>query len=76
LYNFSMISYKKVRDLIEDSDIQHKDIQIEAGLSRDTLAKLEKDEYISMDSLERLARYLSERTNKRLQPSDLFEFKY
>jgi DNA-binding Xre family transcriptional regulator len=64
-----------MRDLIEVLDILHKDIQIDTGLSRDTLAKLEKDEYISMESLERLAKYLSKLTGKRLQPSDLFEFK-
>lgn len=71
-----MISYRKVRDLIEDSDIQHKDIQVATGLSRDTLAKLGNDEYISMESLERLAKYLSKVTGKKLQPNDLFEFKY
>jgi DNA-binding Xre family transcriptional regulator len=71
-----MISYRKVRDLIEDSDIQHKDIQIATGLSRDTLAKLEKDEPVSMESLERLASYLSKVTKRKLQPSDLFEFIY
>jgi DNA-binding Xre family transcriptional regulator len=70
-----MISYKKLRDLIEDSDIRHKDIQIATGLSRDTLAKLEKDEPISMDSLDRLAKYLGKVTKRSLQPSDLFEFK-
>jgi DNA-binding Xre family transcriptional regulator len=70
-----MISYRKVCDLIEDLDIQHKEIQIATGLSRDTLAKLEKDEPISMDSLERLATYLSKMVGKKLQPSDLFEFK-
>jgi DNA-binding Xre family transcriptional regulator len=70
-----MISYKKLRDLIDELDLQHKDIQIETGLTRNTLAKLEKDASISMDSLEKLAKYLSKVAGKKLQPSDLFEFK-
>jgi DNA-binding Xre family transcriptional regulator len=74
LYNHFMISYRKVRDLIEDNDITHKDIRVATGLGKDTLAKLGNDEYISMDSLERLARYLSAITGRKLQPSDLFEF--
>jgi len=61
---------------MDELDLLHKNISIDTGLSADTLAKLEKNEYMSMESLERLARYLSKLTGKKLQPSDLFQFKY
>jgi len=70
------ISYKKARDIIEDNDLLYKAIRIEVGFSRETCAKLQKDEHMNLYSLERLAKYLSRTTGKKLQPSDLFEFIY
>ena len=70
------ISYKKARDIIEDNDILYKIIRIDVGFSRETCARIQNDRHMSTHSLERLAKYLSKVTSKKLQPSDLFEFIY
>lgn len=70
------ISYNRARTIIAEERLRHQDIRKDTGLSNDVLAKLEKDEYMNMESLERLAKYLSVKRKKRLQPSDLYEFKY
>jgi DNA-binding Xre family transcriptional regulator len=70
------ISYKKTLNIIDELELMHKNISEATGLSGDTLAKLKKDESMTIESLEVLAKYLSRITHKRLQPGDLFEFIY
>jgi len=69
------ISYAKMRNVISEARIRHQDIHDNAHVSNDVLAKLEKDEYMNLESFERIAKYLSKATKKRLQFSDLIDFK-
>lgn len=52
------ISYRKLREILVDRQIQKRILHIEANLSNDVIAKIDKDEYMSLESLERIARYL------------------
>jgi putative transcriptional regulator len=63
------ISYKKLRDLLFDKKIQHKELQTMTGLSNQVMSKINKDEYMSMDAIEKIARSLD------VQPGDLFTLK-
>jgi putative transcriptional regulator len=63
------ISYKKLRDLLFNRRIQHKELQAMSGLSNQVMSKINKDEYMSMDALEKIARCLN------VQPGDLFSLK-
>jgi putative transcriptional regulator len=52
------ISYKRLRDILYDNDIKMKVLEKDTGISHTTLSKINKDEYISLESLETIARYL------------------
>jgi DNA-binding Xre family transcriptional regulator len=52
------ISYRKLRDILDIRDIQLKELHYAVPISNDAIAKIKKDEYISMNNLEKLARYL------------------
>jgi DNA-binding Xre family transcriptional regulator len=52
------ISYKKLQDILIIRSIQMKELHYNAHISNDAIAKISKDEYISMKNLERIARYL------------------
>lgn len=45
------ISYKKLWKLLIDRDMKKKDLQVSAGISWATVAKLSKGEAVSMDVL-------------------------
>jgi len=63
------ISYRKLRELLIEKDIPRKRLKIMARVSNEVMSKIDKDEYMSMETLERLARSLN------VQPGDLFELK-
>ncbi|MDP4120982.1 MAG: helix-turn-helix transcriptional regulator [Bacillota bacterium] len=52
------ITYKKLRNILDLADMQLKELHHGAGISNDAIAKINKDEYISMKNLEKIARYL------------------
>lgn len=45
------VSYKKLWKLLIDRDMKKKDLQAAAGISPSSIAKLSKNEYVSMDVL-------------------------
>lgn len=48
------VSYVKLWKLLLDKSLKRVDLKDLAGISSSTLAKLGKNEYVSMDSLERI----------------------
>lgn len=46
-----VVSYKKLWKLLIDRDMRKKDLQVAAGLSPSSMAKLSKNENVSMDVL-------------------------
>ena len=46
-----VVSYKKLWKLLIDRDMKKKDLQVTAGLSPSSMAKLSKNENVSMDVL-------------------------
>jgi len=46
-----VVSYKKLWKLLIDRDMKKKDLQVAAGLSPSSVAKLSKNETVSMDVL-------------------------
>lgn len=53
------ISYKKLRDTIEDRDITLTQIRKATGLSKGTMSRIGKDEPMSILSLAIIAKYLN-----------------
>lgn len=53
------VSYIRLWKLLLDRRMKKTDLKIIAGLSNNTVAKLSKDEYISMESLERICNGLN-----------------
>lgn len=45
------VSYKKLWKLLIDRDMKKRDLQEMAGVSSSSIAKLSKNEYVSMDVL-------------------------
>ena len=45
------VSYKKLWKLLIDKDMKKRDLQETAGISSSSIAKLSKNEYVSMDVL-------------------------
>lgn len=52
------ISYNKLFKLLIDKDLKKTDLVKGAGISAGTLAKLSKNEYISMESLIKICSFL------------------
>ena len=52
------ISYNKLFKLLIDRSLKKTEFAKEAGISGNTLAKLSKNDTISMDSIVRICRYL------------------
>lgn len=63
-----MISYKPLLKLLVDRDLKKRDLISMADLSKATLAKISKDEHVSMDVIERLCFTLE------CQPGDIIEY--
>ena len=53
------VSYKKLWKLLIDKDLKRIDLKTLAGISTTTLAKLGKDEYVSMDALVKICTVLN-----------------
>ncbi len=63
-----MISYKPFRKLLIDRNIQKKTITEMTGISAATLAKMNTNEYISLEVIDKLCKALN------CQPGDLIEY--
>ncbi len=63
-----MISYKPFLKLLIDRDIKKQDIMKKASISSATMAKLGKDEPVSLDIIDRLCGALN------CQPGDLLQY--
>ena len=53
------VTYTKLWKLLLDKKVKRTDLKDIAGISSSTLAKLGKDEYVSMESLDRICRALN-----------------
>jgi putative transcriptional regulator len=69
------ISYLKLRELLIEKKIKKQTLHNEAGLSNLTLAKINKDEYMDMESLEKIVRYIRKVTNENVDIGDIVEIK-
>ena len=52
------VSYRKLWIKIAEKEMKRTDLKDVVGISPNTLAKLGKNEYISLEILERIARYM------------------
>lgn len=52
------ISYRKLWMKIAEKEMKRTDLKDVVGISSNTLAKLGKNEYVSLEILERIARYM------------------
>lgn len=52
------VSYAKLRELLIKRGIQRKELKAATGIGVESLAKINKDEYISLANLEKIAKYL------------------
>ncbi len=62
-----MISYKPFLKLLIDKDVKKLDIVKSTGISWATLAKMNTNEYVSLEVIDKLCGYL------KCQPGDLIE---
>jgi len=53
------ISYAKLRELLIARKISRKELKANTNLSNGVLARIDKDEYMSLEALERIARSLN-----------------
>ncbi len=63
-----MISYKPLQKLLIDKDIKKTDLIKLANISSATTAKLSTNEYVSLEIIDRLCKFL------KCQPGDLLEY--
>lgn len=63
-----MISYKPFQKLLIDRNMKKTDIMKALGISSATLAKLNKNEYVSVELIDKLCTIL------QCQPGDLMEY--
>ena len=52
------VSYRKLWMKIAEKEMKRTDLKDEVGISSNTLAKLGKNEYISLEVLERICRFM------------------
>ena len=52
------VSYKKLFKLLIDKDLKKTEFAKQAGISPNTLAKLSKNEFVSMEIMVRICRFL------------------
>lgn len=64
------VSYKKLFKLMIDKDMKRKDLQQITGISASSIAKLSRDEYVSMDVLVTICSVF------KAQMSDIVEIVY
>lgn len=63
-----MISYRPFRVLLADRNIRKKEVVEKTGISWSTMAKLNKNEFVSLEVIDKLCAALN------AQPGDLLEY--
>ena len=63
------VEYIRLWKLLLDKGMKKTDLKTEAGISSNVLAKLDKNEYVSMETMEKLC------TSLRCYIEDIMEFK-
>lgn len=63
------VEYIRLWKLLLDKWMKKTDLKTEAGISSNVLAKLDKNEYVSMETMEKLC------TSLRCNIEDIMEFK-
>lgn len=63
-----MISYKPFQKLLIDKEIKKRDLMKRVGISSSTMAKLNTNEYVSLEVIDKLCTALD------CQPGDLLEY--
>lgn len=63
-----MISYNPLWKLLIDRKLKKTELRKAIGISMSTLAKMGKNEYVSMDVINRICEYL------KVQPGDIIEY--
>lgn len=64
------VTYKKLFKLMIDNNMKKKDLQEKTGISASSIAKLSRDEYVSMDILVKICAVFG------VQISDIVEILY
>lgn len=64
------VTYKKLFKLMIDKNMKKKDLQEKTGISASSIAKLSRDEYVSMDILVKICAVFG------VQISDIVEILY
>jgi len=62
-------SYKPLFKLLLDRDMNKEDLRTALGLGRNTIAKMGKGEYVSLEVIDKICSYL------KVQPNDVIEHK-
>lgn len=52
-----MITYKKLREKVIDKGLKWQDIRKEIGVSNDVIASINKNDYVTLRTLEKFAEY-------------------
>lgn len=63
-----MISYKPLQKLLIDKDIKKQDLQKKTNISWSTMAKLSKNEFVSLSVIDKICAALE------CQPGDILEY--
>lgn len=67
--NYMAVDYVRLWKLLLDKGMKRTDLKAEAGISSNILAKLGKNEYVSMETMEKLC------TSLECNIEDIMEFK-
>ena len=67
---FCIISYKPLFKLLLEKDMTKTQLREEVGFSSSTLAKMSKNEYVSLETIDNICQYLN------CKVEDVIEIKY
>jgi DNA-binding Xre family transcriptional regulator len=68
------ISYMKLRKLLVEYDITHEKLRKGTGLTTTEVAKIRKGNYMNLQSIELIIKYLNQTTGKKLKIDDILDF--
>jgi DNA-binding Xre family transcriptional regulator len=68
------VSYLKLREMKRVNKIRNYMIHNATGITHDELAKINKDEYMTLQSIERILKYLSTVLNRQIKIEDILDF--
>jgi DNA-binding Xre family transcriptional regulator len=68
------VSYAKLREIMIKYKIQHEAMRKATGCTTSEIAKINKDEYMTLQSLERITRYLTQIVKHRVKVDDILTF--